>query len=220
MSKTIVIKNQTELDAIKDDFKEFTCIEIRSTEKIYVTQKWENSSVVARENSSVTGFEFSFILVLSTCVVLKKLKQYTIVRLREKVKIPKKDKTVTVIDHSKIELKYNLKSFLEYYEISNEQKIILYKSVNPQTLCDFYTGTIKYEGVVECPYFDANEERECGAGLHLCAKPSQALSFNQGQLLKCKVDLKDIVVFPKNIQKVRCKRVKVLGKCNIKGELI
>ena len=179
----------------------------------------ENSSVEARGNSSVSGFEFSFILVLSTTVVLKKLYQYVIVRLRSKVSIPKKPKTVTIIDHSKIELKHDKKTFVEYYEL-DAKKVILYKSVDPKTLCDFRTGTIKYEGIVECPDFDSSNKRECGGGLHLCAKPSQALSFNQGQLLKCEVDLKDIVVYSKSIEKVRCKKVKVLGKCDIKGELL
>jgi hypothetical protein len=244
--KEITVTNQKELDAIKGDFKEFTYIYIKSSEKIYITTKWENSiveargnsrvvawenssveargnsSVVAWENSSVSGFEFSFLIILSTSVIVKKLYQYAIVRLKSKIKLPKKPKTVTIIDHSKVELKYDKTTFVEYCDLekTSKNKVILYKSVNPKTLRDFRTNSIKYEGIVECPDFDPSKERECGGGLHLCAKPLQALSFNQGQLLKCEVDLKDIVVYSKNIEKVRCKKVKVLGKCDKKGNLL
>ena len=225
----IIITSQKELDKLSVEFKEYTYIYIKSSERIVVTKKytnasveaWGNSSVVAWGNSSVAGFEFTFILILSTTVVIKKLRQYCIVRLREKCNIPKKDKTVKIIDHTKVELKYNKTTFREIYDLeTNDNKIILYKSVNPETLCDFTTNTIKYEGIVTCPDFDPSNDRECGGGLHLCARPEQALSFNKGLLLKCEVDLKDIVVYSKNIEKVRCKKVKVLGKCNIKGELI
>ena len=184
-------------------------------------EAWGSSRVEAWENSSVSGFDFSFLSILSTSVIVKKLYQYAIVRLTSKIKLPKKPKTVTIIDHSKVELKYNKTTFVEYYDLEKtSNKVILYKSVNPETLCDFRTNSIKYEGIVECPDFNPSKKHECGGGLHLCAKPSQALSFNQGQLLKCEVDLKDIVVYSKNIEKVRCKKVKVLGKCNIKGELL
>ena len=217
----ITITSQKELDKLSVEFKEYTYIYIKSNERIYVSKKYSNATVEAWGNSSVSGFEFSFILILSTTIVLKKLRHYCIVRLRAKCLIPKKDKTVTIIDHTKIELNYSKTEFKEIYDLEiKNNKIILYKSVNPETFCDFRTNTIKYKGVVTCPDFDPSNDRECGGGLHLCARPSQALTFNTGQLLKCEVDLKDIVVYSKNIEKVRCKKVKVLGKCNIKGELI
>ena len=34
--KTIIIKTQSEIDALPDSFNEFTCIEIRSIERIII----------------------------------------------------------------------------------------------------------------------------------------------------------------------------------------
>jgi len=46
---------------------------------------------------------------------------------------------------------------------------------------------------------------------HGIAVSSLTISYNWGKVLRCKVKIKDFVVYPKNITKVRCKRVKVIG---------
>ncbi len=111
-------------------------------------------------------------------------------------------------------VEYDITSFTGIYKdnLIGKSKITLYKSVNPDTLCDFYTGKIKYAGTVTCPDFDPNPERECGGGLHLSPTPELAMSFNRGKVLKCEVALKDIVVFGRNIDKVRCRKVTVTGE--------
>ena len=110
-------------------------------------------------------------------------------------------------------MQHTKQTFLDIYKDSmTGNSIILYKSVNPDTLCDFYTGKIKYEGTVTCPDWDDNEQRECGGGLHLSPTPELALSYNKGKVLKCKVNIEDFVVYSQNISKVRCKKVKVLGE--------
>ena len=151
------------------------------------------------------------IAVLSAAVIIKKIKQYAIVALDGvRVKLPKKDRTATVIKR-KIAL-HDIESFIDFYDLKVENdSVILYKSVNPDTLCDFQTGKVKYEGIVVCEDFDPSKESECGGGLHLCATPELTQTFNIGKILKCKVLLKDIVVFGKNIQKVRCRKVEVVG---------
>jgi hypothetical protein len=90
--------------------------------------------------------------------------------------------------------------------------VTLYKSVHPDTLCDFHTGWIKYAGVVTCPDFDPDPTRQCGGGLHLSPTPAAALRYNKGTLLVCKVNIDDIVVYGPDITKVRCRKVKVIGK--------
>jgi hypothetical protein len=75
-------------------------------------------------------------------------------------------------------------------------------------------------GTVECPDFDSNPERECGGGLHLSPTPTLALSFNTGKLLKCEVMPEDVVVHKHGIEKVRVRKVKVLGPCDRDGNLI
>ena len=109
--------------------------------------------------------------------------------------------------------------FLDFYNLTPTKAgyIILFKSVNPETNCDFYTGRIKYEGTVECPDWNPDPEIQCGHGLHLSATPKDALDYNpNGKILKCKVNIKDIVIYPYDISKVRCQKVQVLKE---KGEL-
>jgi hypothetical protein len=154
------------------------------------------------------------IAVLSAMVVMQKIAQYAIVALDGvSIKLPKKAKTATVIKRELV--LHDIDSFTDIHNLTIEKdSVILYKSVNEDSLCDFRTGKIKYEGTVECPDFDPSKDRECGGGLHLCATPMEALSFANGpaKVLKCKVKLKDIVVYGKNIQKVRCRKVEVLGE--------
>ena len=127
-----------------------------------------------------------------------------------KPKIGKRHKTATVIKTPK-SLIHTRESFFDRLESDKKGTVILYKSVNPENGCDYRTGKIKYEGIVKCPDFDPNPERECGGGLHLSPTPGTALSYHQGQLLKCRVKKKDIVVNKHNITKVRCREVEVLG---------
>ena len=110
---------------------------------------------------------------------------------------------------------YTKQDFLDMYADNVKGKsIILYKSVDPETDCDFYTGTIKYEGTVVCPDWIEDDSIECGNALHLSPTPELALWHNQGKLKECKVNIKDFVVYSGNIKKVRCKKVEVIGDYN------
>jgi hypothetical protein len=171
-----------------------------------------SASVVACDSASVRAYGNSMISVLSALVIIHKIKEYSIIALDGvKIKLPKKDKTATVIIRKLVG--YTLNSFVDIFNLVEEDKsVILYKTVNKETLCDFSTNSLKYEGIVKCPDFDPDTNRECGGGLHLCATKEGAIDFAAGpyKLLKCRVKLKDIVVYGKSIQKVRCKQVEVL----------
>ena len=109
---------------------------------------------------------------------------------------------------------HTIESFAEFYEdLVKGTKMTLYKSVNPETECDFYTGRIHYKdgATVRPEHFDPSNDRECGDGLHLSPTPEMALSYNKGKVKVCKVAIKDIVVYSENITKVRCAKVKVIG---------
>ena len=106
--KTVIVKTQKELDALPDSFGEITVIEIRSNPEITIIVKkhrgsssveawgssrvvarelsrvvaWESSRVVARESSSVELYDFSFIFVLSSYVIVNKLMDYSVASLR------------------------------------------------------------------------------------------------------------------------------------------
>jgi hypothetical protein len=175
-------------------------------------EAWENAHVVAWENAHVVARMTSSIKVHSEDTNIT-VKQYSTAICLAKCKI-QQDKTANVIVCPPVD--YDLKLFCDIYKnnLLGKSKIILYKSVNPDTLCDFYTGKIKYQGTVICPDWDSDINRECGGGLHLSPSPSLALNYNEGEILKCVANLKDIVVYPKNITKVRCRKVKVLGRYN------
>jgi len=115
------------------------------------------------------------------------------------------------IIHKKAAL-HDIASFTGIYEknLIGKTKIKLYKSVHPETYCDFRTGRIKYDGLVICPDWKPNPEIECGNGLHLSPRPKLALEYNKGTILECEVTLSDIAVYAHNISKVRCAKVKVL----------
>ena len=150
------------------------------------------------------------IKVQNPSVVIEKIFQQAVAICLEECTVKEKDDTARVIVCPRV--LYDKETFLDIYRDQVDgDHITLYKSVNPDTLCDFYTGKIKYKGTVTCPDFDPDTERECGGGLHLSPTPELALSYNPGKVLKCKVHKKDFVVFPHNIDKVRCKEVKVVG---------
>ena len=180
-----------------------------------------NSQATLRENSQATlwgnsqvkaAFENSNIKAFSSNVIILRLKhQSTLICQNCDAGVQEKDNTANIIITKTMQ--HTKQTFLDIYKDSmTANSIILYKSVNPDTLCDFYTGKIKYEGTVICPDWEDNEQRECGGGLHLSPTPELALFYNKGKVLKCKVNIEDFVVYSQNISKVRCKKVKVLGE--------
>ncbi len=185
----------------------------------------ENSSVVARENSSVEAWENSSIKVYSEyCELKKAMQESVIINIGIKNKPKKQDKTSTTL-YKKIS-EWTKNKFLDLYKNQvNKNKIILYKSVNPETECDFYTGKINYKDntIVECPDWNGDKNIQCGNGLHLSPTPQLALSYNKGKIKVCEVTIKDFVIYSKDITKVRCKKVKVIGdwkKENINTQLL
>ena len=142
-------------------------------------------------------------------VVIERITQQAVAICLEQCTVKEKDDTAQVIVCPRV--LYDKETFLDIYRDQVEgDHVTLYKSVDPDTLCDFYTGKIKYEGTVTCSDFDPDNDRECGGGLHLSPSPDLALSYNRGKVLRCKVHKDDFVVYPHNIDKVRCKKVVVL----------
>jgi hypothetical protein len=111
------------------------------------------------------------------------------------------------------------KSILDTLAEKTEDGIILYKSVNPITDCDFFSGKVHYEigKTVECPDWSDDPKIECGNGLHLCFSAFDAHCFKPGKILRCVVKPEDIAVHPYDISKVRCKKVKPIAVVDISG---
>ncbi len=229
--KTIIVKTQKELDELPKSFDEYTEIHIRSAEQAWLSIKyspdnatiilWESSHAILRESSHAELRESSHAILRgnsstkihdSSVTIDALLEQSIAICINKKCIVKKKDKTAQVIVCPQV--LYNTTSFADIYKnnLVDGKYIILYKSVNPDTLCDFYTGKIKYEGVVTCPDWNPDKNIQCGNGLHLSPTPEMALSYSQGKVLKCKVALKDIAVYGTDITKVRCKKVEVIGE--------
>jgi len=189
--ETKEVHSQSEFDAIPRDFDGLIIIK-NTVERIFVTA-WENSQVTARDNSSVLIYS-SFAKVKTTMNATAK-------------------KWVDPI--------YTKKLFLELAEKEGDY-VVLYKNVNPRTMCDFRTGKIKYEiGTdVVCPDWNPDKSIECGQGLHLSMTPADTQNFNVGTILKCLVKPKDIAVYARSMDKVRCRMVRPVAIVNIRGEVI
>jgi hypothetical protein len=177
---------------------------------------YDSSQVTAYDSSQVRAYGNSMVAVLAETVTINKIADYAIVALDGvKIKLPKKARTATVIKRKLVE--HNIKSLIDIYNLEVvDDSVVLFKSVNPTDGCDYTTGTIEYKGTVKCPDFDPNPLRECGGGLHLSPTAGDALSYHEGRVLRCKVKLKNIVVYGKCIRKVRCSEVEVLGELNPK----
>lgn len=119
------------------------------------------------------------------------------------------------------DLDYTKNELLEITEKIGD-KIVLYKVVNPDTFCDFYTGTIKYEigKDVICPDFDPDPSIRCGHGLHLFLNPLETQHSNTGTILKCLVDPEDVVIYPILLDMVRCRKVHPIAVVDISGNEI
>ena len=171
-----------------------------------------------RESSQVgEAFENATLKIKSGGSTVGRLKHHCVLICVDcEINITEKDDTAHVVLTKT--MSHDIKSFCDLYKGNTVGKkhIYLYKSVNTETGCDFFTGKIKYEGKVICPDFDPDSTRQCGGGLHLSPTPELALSYNKGKVLKCKVALKDIVVYPTDITKVRCREV--IAPKKFKGE--
>ena len=248
--KTIICHNQEEFnEAIKK--KNALIVLQDTTERIIVSvEAWGNSSVVAWENSSVEAWENSSVVARENSSVVAWGNSSVVARENSSVEargnssvVAWENSSVNVSDNSHvlvigeinnrefkqydngsikkyIDIKYD-KSVLDRFKKENGKQI-LYKSVNPKTDCDFYTGNIKYaigEEVI-APDFDPNPNIECGNGLHLCFNAITTQHFNKGKILKCLVDPEDIVVYSGNIEKVRCRKVVPVAIVDKRGNVI
>ena len=204
----IIVKTQAEFDSILDKLSVKTKISIfGNIDKI--DRHIENGIISVYGSGRVDSvFENAIIIIKSDSVILSATNNSVIIcqDCTPKIKI---SGCATVV-YTKT-TKHDINTFSEIYTPVNG-KITLYKSVNPENNTDFYSGTIKYEGEVACPDFDPDINRQCGGGLHLSPLPYMALKYNQGKLLVCEVDINDIVVYPDDITKVRCKKVTVIGE--------
>jgi hypothetical protein len=171
---------------------------------------WDNSTVEAYDNSMVKAYDNSTVKAYGYSTVVGHHASVIICMLHDN------PDAITVHDDAREIITkqwlHTVESFIDCYmqNVQNDGRILLYKSVK-EDLTDFFSGRIKYEGIVRCPDWDPNPNRECGGGLHLSPTPELALWHNEGKILQCLVRPDDFVVYPTNIKKVRCREVEVIN---------
>jgi len=177
---------------------------------------WGNASVEAWDNASVKAFMNTIIRIFSDGVKILEARQQVVIVYQEcEGKPGVYDDTVIINKTQKAKL--NIRNFIGIYDVKERKnKLVLYKFVQ-ENFTDFYTGKITYKvgQIIKCPDWDADENLECGGGLHLSPSIKDCKKFNDsknGHALKCDVDIKDIIVHPNPLYpyKVRCRKVKVI----------
>jgi hypothetical protein len=225
--KTITVKSQSEFNLAIKDIKEYTVINIRDC-KIIVSDKIENSSVVARENSSVVARENSSVEAwgnngvnnYSNGTVL--LLGYAVAWVHNKIhKTIKKSKTANII-------LVKTQDWFDSHGIKKTKYIILYKRVSN----DFKTqektqnetlwainSTVKHQNWNPT-------QSECGEGkFHACPRPYFCDEFRNkkdDKYIAIKVALKDTFVW-KNAQyphKIAFSEGVILYECDKFGKKI
>jgi len=172
-------------------------------------EAWENATVRASGNATVRAWGNAIIRALAA-IKIEAFHWVTVICQDCKPAIKRHGENVTIARTKT--LKHTQETFTDIYPADKQGFTEMFKSVRPDTLCDFYTGDIKYEGVVECPDWDANKDRQCGGGLHVSPTPEMALRYNGGgKVLRVRVHKDDYVVYPDDITKVRCRKLEVIG---------
>ena len=211
----VAVTNQEEMDAIPDDFK--GRIYIKSELRIIVNKKyywnveaWGNSSVVARENSSVVAWGNS--------QIVDRL-------LTGKIQISGNARIVY--------MPKNIHEFMDFYGIKHTKtKATFYKAVRKSEdgkLISDYDENFEYiVGKTKTEICNTNPDYECSFGIHI-SHLDWALKFGCDwrnlAIIECEVKITDIVM-PKNTDgKVRTSKVKVirevpLDECGVYGKIL
>lgn len=104
-------------------------------------------------------------------------------------------------------------AYIQHWNLETDgNKVKMYKTVRDNDT-DFYSGTIHYKDgeTITCPDWDNNYYGECGKGIHLCPNLEEARKYNKGKGKSFWVDKEDIRVYPRDLSKVRVRKVEVIG---------
>jgi hypothetical protein len=170
---------------------------------------WENSFIEARENSSVVAQGNSTVRLFNQIKKLTLKKFAVAISVGFEARCDFKAETARLI--SQPVAMYSKEDFLAIHakNIQPDGRVLFYK-VTQHDDTDYFTTKIIYKGIVTCPDWDPDCNRQCGGGLHLSPTKNGALSYHSGKVKKCLVRLEDFVVHPYDISKVRCREVEVL----------
>ena len=177
-----------------------------------------SSHAVLRDSSRAVLRDSSYAKAYGTETTIDKLLHHAVVICEDDVVVKHTIRHATASIIIQRPFIHSKESFLELYPPDEHGMVTLYK-VTQDNGTDYYTGRIRYSGEVECPDWDDDTKRQCGGGLHLSPTPELALIYHHGQVLVCKCHVDDLVVYPHDITKVRCRKVTVIDTAKLYGRL-
>ena len=215
----IAVKTQEELDRIPKDFTGTVYIKFGTASSPaivrnkfgYRVEAWGNSSVVARENSSVVAWGNSQIVDCLTGV-------------KGKIKI---SGNARIVYNPK-----NIHEYMDFYGLSHTKKYgTFYKAVHKTNgkYVSEYDCRFKYDvgKTAKSKYLDTDVNDLCGEGIHI-AYLQWVLDYGKNwddlAILEVKAKLEDVIV-PPNTGKVRVDKVTVirevpLEECGLYGKIL
>jgi hypothetical protein len=201
--------------------KDFTWVEsnnksqviAKNYSKIYSREKsivysYDYSYVLGRELSVIYAYDSSYVEVFNNCSVT--LFDLSKVNCFEKTKIENKSNQSKIFDYRKNF--YTKKDYVNLCFKFDKNHIILFKTVRENGF-DFYSDSINYniKKTYVCANFDENAENISSRGFYFCRKPLEALYYHPtGIVVKAKVNIKDLLILPKDLTQVRCKKFEVI----------
>ena len=238
----IIVKSQTELNAIKADYKGRIYIEFGSLfvpaivnkKYLYSVVARGNSSVVARENSSVVAWGNSSVEAWENSSVVawgnssvEAWGNCQIVNKGTKGELSTNCNARIVYDPK------NIQEYCDFYGIKLDNGVgRFFKSVHKEDGRYFSDHNKNYNykiGEVCIPdFFDNSTKENCGHGIHV-AYLNWAINFgkswNDLAILEVEAKLDDIVVPDNGNGKVRCKEAKIireipLEECGLYGKFL
>jgi len=158
-----------------------------------------SSHAVLRDSSRAVLRDSSYAKAYGTETAIDKLLHHAVVICEDDVVVKHTIRHATASIIIQRPFIHSKESFLELYPPDEHGMVTLYE--------------------VECPDWDDDTKRQCGGGLHLSPTPELALIYHHGQVLVCKCHVDDLVVYPHDITKVRCRKVTVIDTAKLYGRL-
>ena len=246
----IIVKSQSELDALPLDFDGRIVIKFGTPYNRAVVNRrfrysvvarenssvvaWENSSVVARENSSVVARENSSVVAWENSSVVAWENSSVVARGNTQVVDRSDEHDIAVSENARIVYNpRNITEYLSHYGIPQiDGKVKLYKAVHKRSglyVSDKWSN-FKYVigNTAIADHLDTDPNIECGHGIHIAYKEwtiDYGKDWQDVAILEVEADVSSIVVPLNGSGKVRTDKVFVLREvpleeCGLLGKVL
>ncbi len=222
----IIVKSQSELDAIPDDFSGRIYIEFGTCCSMAVVSKRYQKSVEARENSSVVAYGNSSVVARENSSVVAQGNAQVVDRLR--------GGRIEITGNARIVyMPKTIAEYCDFYGIEHNKKSgKFFKCVHKKDGSYFsdHDSDFTYEigAKVTADYLDKDTNEDCGHGIHI-SHLAWVLDYGKEwsdlAILEVEANLKGIILPEGCPGKVRCAEVTVLREvpleeCGLYGKIL